>query len=54
MNFRKIFKDHQHLISVIFDFIQIVNIFLDVDFISIFVIIAKGIFNLIKEKGGND
>ena len=50
MEFKRIIKNHQHLISIFLDFIQIINIFIKSQEISIFIIIIKRIINLIKEE----
>ena len=50
MKFKKIIKNHQHLISIFLDCMQIINIFIKSQEISIFIIIIKSIINLIKEE----
>lgn len=50
MKLKNIIKNHQHLISIFLDFVQIMNIFIKSNEISIFIIIIKNIMNLIKEE----
>lgn len=50
MKFKRIIKNHQHLISIFLDCIQIINIFIKSQEISIFIIVIKSIINLIKEE----
>lgn len=50
MKFKRIIKNHQQLISIFLDCMQIINIFIKSQEISIFIIIIKRIINLIKEE----
>lgn len=50
MKFRNVIKNHQHLISIFLDFVQIINVFIKSNEISIFIIIVKNIINLIKKE----
>lgn len=54
MKFKRIIKNHQHLISIFLDCMQIINVFIKSQEISIFIIIIKSIINLIKEGRLND